>query len=209
MSRLKLALCVALLGVVVTTAVAVAGGRSSLRAELNGYNELPLTLSTPGNGSFHAAINRSEQTIAYRLTYADTDGTVQQAHIHFGREFVPNGGVSAFLCSNLGNGPAGTQACPPAPATVTGKIRPADVIGPDGQGIAAGEFEELVRRDALRGHLRERPHDQVPGRRDPRPDRRHGSPRPRRRGLTGTTLGIPGGTKRCGRPEGRPHPGST
>ena len=148
MSRLKLALCVALLGVVVTTAVAVAGGRSSLRAELNGYNELPLTLSTPGNGSFHAAIKRSEQTIAYRLTYADTEGTVQQAHIHFGREFVPNGGVSAFLCSNLGNGPAGTQACPPAPATVTGKIRPADVIGPDGQGIAAGEFEELA--DAMR-----------------------------------------------------------
>ena len=147
MSRLKLALCVALLGVVVTTAVAVAGGRSSLRAELNGYNEMPLTLSTPGNGSFHAAINRSEQTISYRLTYADTEGTVQQAHIHFGREFV-SGGVSAFLCTNLGNGPAGTQACPAAPATVTGEIGPADVIGPAGQGIAAGQFDELA--DAMR-----------------------------------------------------------
>jgi CHRD domain-containing protein len=27
---------------------------------------------------------------------------------------------------------------------VTGTIRPSDVVGPTGQGIAAGEFEELV-----------------------------------------------------------------
>jgi CHRD domain len=50
-----------------------------------------------------------------------------------------------FLCSNLGNGPAGTQACPPPPATITGTIRPADVIGPAGQGIDPMEFDELVR----------------------------------------------------------------
>ena len=49
-----------------------------------------------------------------------------------------------FFCTNLGNGPAGTQACPSAPATVTGTITPADVIGPAGQGITAGQFDELV-----------------------------------------------------------------
>jgi hypothetical protein len=49
-----------------------------------------------------------------------------------------------FLCSNLGNGPAGTQACPAAPATITGTLRPTDVIGPTGQGIAPGQFDELV-----------------------------------------------------------------
>ena len=38
----------------------------------------------------------------------------------------------------------GTQACPPAPATVTGTIEPDDVIGPTDQGIDAGEFDELV-----------------------------------------------------------------
>jgi hypothetical protein len=54
-----------------------------------------------------------------------------------------NGGISVFLCSNLGNGPAGTQPCPPS-GTVTGTIRPVDVIGPTGQGIAPGEFAELV-----------------------------------------------------------------
>ncbi len=158
MSRLKLALCVALLGVVVTTAVAVAGGRSSLRADLNGYNEMPLTLSTPGNGSFHAAIKRSEQTISYRLTYADTEGTVQQAHIHFGREFV-NGGVSAFLCSNLGNGPAGTQACPRGTRHGDRQDRAGGRDRPGRPGNRRRRVRRARRRDALRGDLRERPHD--------------------------------------------------
>jgi hypothetical protein len=54
------------------------------------------------------------------------------------------GGVSVFLCTNLGNGPMGTQACP-ANGTVTGTITAADVIGPVGQGITAGEFAELLK----------------------------------------------------------------
>ncbi|MGH2898397.1 MAG: CHRD domain-containing protein, partial [Solirubrobacteraceae bacterium] len=41
--------------------------------------------------------------------------------------------------------PAGTQSCPPGPATVTGTLKAVDVIGPAAQGIAAGEFEELRR----------------------------------------------------------------
>jgi CHRD domain len=49
-----------------------------------------------------------------------------------------------FLCSNLGNGPAGTQACPAAPAEITGTIHPADIIGPTGQGVSAGEFDEFL-----------------------------------------------------------------
>jgi hypothetical protein len=48
--------------------------------------------------------------------------------------------VSAFLCGG------GTKpVCPPAGGTVTGMIFPSDVIGPTAQGIAPGEFEELVR----------------------------------------------------------------
>jgi hypothetical protein len=38
----------------------------------------------------------------------------------------------------------GTQLCPAAPATITGTIRAADVIGPAGQGITAGQLGELV-----------------------------------------------------------------
>jgi hypothetical protein len=69
---------------------------------------------------------------------------VQQAHIHFGQISV-NGGISVFLCSNLGNGPAGTQGCPPSPATVTGDFDATDVSGPPGLGITSGPLDELVR----------------------------------------------------------------
>jgi CHRD domain len=141
--RVKLAIGVAALGVVVITAAAVAGDRGKVRTKLTGYEETPLTLSTPGNGSFKATIAGGGDAINYQLRYADLEGTVTQAHIHFGQEAI-SGGISAFLCSNLGNGPAGTPACPPAPATVTGTITAAQVVGPANQGIAAGEIAELI-----------------------------------------------------------------
>lgn len=57
-----------------------------------------------------------------------------------------------FLCTNLGNGPTGIQACPASPATISGTIMPADVSpnikateGARAQGINTGEFAELVR----------------------------------------------------------------
>jgi len=118
------------------------GGVFFVREQLSGYAENP-TLSTAGEGQFRAVFNERTQEITYTLSYANLEGTVTQAHVHFGNPWV-NGGISVFLCTNLGNGPAGTQACPPAPATITGTLRPADVIGPPAQGIAAGEFAELV-----------------------------------------------------------------
>jgi CHRD domain len=146
--RVKLAIGVAVVAALAAAGtVAVAGGGDNIRERLTGYEEDPLVLSTPGNGMFKAHVNEGQQTIDYRLRYADLEAAVQQAHIHFGGP-RQSGGISVFLCTNLNNGPAGTQACPPAPATVTGTIRPADVIGPAGQGIAAGEFTELV--DAIR-----------------------------------------------------------
>ncbi len=102
---------------------------------LSGYEETPLTLSTTGNGEFQARISNDETQIQYQLSYSDLEGTVTQAHIHLGQPGI-TGGISVFLCTNLGNGPAGTQACPAAPATVTGTLQAADVIGPAGQGIA-------------------------------------------------------------------------
>jgi CHRD domain len=133
-----------------TASAAMAGGSESkgsrvsiLREDLSGYEEVPLALSTSGNGRFRALINDRDDTITYTLSYSDLEATVTQAHIHFGSESQV-GGISVFLCTNLGNGPAGTQACPAQPATITGTITPADVIGPAAQGIAAGEFDELV-----------------------------------------------------------------
>lgn len=114
-----------------------------LNVRLTGYEEDPLALSTTGTGRFRAQINDERQEITFRLTYASLEGNVTQAHIHVGGK-AQSGGISAFLCTNLGNGPAGTQTCPAAPGVVDGTIRPADVIGPVGQGVLAGEFDELV-----------------------------------------------------------------
>jgi hypothetical protein len=142
--RVKLAILVTVAAsAVVAVSAAVAGGDRDIRENLTGFQEVP-AISTNGNGSFRAQIDPRGQEIAYRLRYADLEGDVTQAHIHFGQRAV-NGGISVFLCSNLGNGPMGTQACPPAPATIEGTIRPSDVIGPATQGIAPGEFDELVR----------------------------------------------------------------
>lgn len=118
-------------------------GHNSLQVRLSGYEEDPAALSTTGTGQFRARIDDRDQEITYRLSYAGLEGNVTQAHIHFGGR-AQSGGVSVFLCTNLGNGPAGTQTCPAAPATIAGTLRPADVVGPAGQGIAAGEFAELV-----------------------------------------------------------------
>jgi hypothetical protein len=114
-----------------------------LKVVLNGYEEVP-AISTPARGVFQATISSDETEITYAMSYSDLEGTVQQSHIHLGQSGV-NGGISVFLCSNLGNGPAGTQACPPPPTVIGGTIRAADVIGPTAQGINAGEFAELIR----------------------------------------------------------------
>jgi hypothetical protein len=145
--RVKLAVGVAVLGVAGVGTAAIAHDRSRFDASLTGYEEIP-TLSTQGVGTFDASINRGKDEIRYTLSYrgpfdAGSNGVVTQAHIHLGARAV-NGNIAAFLCSNLGNGPAGTPACP-AEGTVSGTITPAQVIGPAAQGIAAGEFAELVR----------------------------------------------------------------
>jgi len=151
--RLKVValLAVSALGVVAVSAVALAKDSSKFETSLNGYEELP-TLSTRGNGTFEAKLNKDGSELAYKLSYegpfdgnsTGTASTVTQAHIHFGARAF-SGGISAFLCTNLGNGPAGTPACPAAPASVSGVIRPASIVGPAAQGIAPGEFTELVR----------------------------------------------------------------
>jgi CHRD domain len=142
-SRLKWAVGVAVLAAAAAAGtVAVAGGGSEVKEELTGYEEVP-AISTEGNGEFRARIDRRAEVIQYRLSYEDLEGDVLQSHIHLGQRAV-NGGISAFLCSNLPSPPPGTPACPPSPGTVEGTIEAADVIGPVGQGIEPGAFDELV-----------------------------------------------------------------
>ena len=125
-------------------------GRFRVSGDLIGYQEVP-AISTVGHGRFSAVIDPAANTITWKLRYDGLEGNVLQSHVHFGQMSV-NGGVSFFLCSNLGNGPAGTQACPPGPAELTGVITPELVIGPGptgtppvgGQGIEAGAFAEIA-----------------------------------------------------------------
>jgi hypothetical protein len=141
---------IAAVGATAAGSAAMAGGDDSnavrgnnVHEHLTGYQEDPAVISTAGGADFRAKIDERGQTITYTLSYWGLAGNVTQSHIHFGGR-AQSGGISVFLCSNLGNGPAGTQACPAAPATITGTITPADVIGPTGQGIAPGEFAELI-----------------------------------------------------------------
>jgi hypothetical protein len=117
------------------------GGAESLSAKLKGYEEVPAVHSS-ASGTFQATTTTN--SIAYTVTYNNLEGAVQQAHIHFGQAGV-NGGIMAFLCTNLGNGPAGTQPCPAPPATVSGTITASIIVGPAGQGIAPGQMGKVLR----------------------------------------------------------------
>ncbi len=116
----------------------------TITERLSGYHETPLALSTSGSGSVRLRIDPRAGTISYTVRYANLEGTVTQSHIHFGSP-SQTGGISVFLCSNLGNGPAGTPACPTTnPGQVSGTLDSGDVIGPAAQGITAGQFAELL-----------------------------------------------------------------
>lgn len=129
---LALALALAL------TQAAPAPAAQNFGANLTGREETP-AVSTSGQGLFLAQLNDAETQIDFSLFYIGLEGTVTAGHIHFGQPGVA-GGVSAFLC-----GGGGKPACPDSGVVLSGTIVSADVIGPAAQGIAAGEFGELLR----------------------------------------------------------------
>ena len=125
-------------------APALAEGGRRARALLASYEEVP-AISSTARGAFLAEIDAAGEAIHWELRYDELEGAVTQAHIHLGQRSV-NGSIMVFLCSNLGNGPVGTPECPEPPAIITGTITPDDVGGgAAGQGVAAGEFGELLR----------------------------------------------------------------
>jgi len=126
-------------------------GFKQIRAELTGYQEVP-AVSTPASGELRARIFDDGSAISYELSYSGLQGGAAQAHIHFGDKDT-NGGVSVWLCSNLASPPTppGVQPCPSPAGTISGSFTAADVVGPAGQGIAPGEFDELLA--ALRAGL--------------------------------------------------------
>lgn len=118
----------------------LADERLAVKARLSGYRESP-SVSSTGGGAFRARLE--EASLEFELSYSGLEGSVTQAHIHLGQRGV-NGGVMIFLCSNLTGAPLGTPPCP-QDGSVSGVRTASDVIGPAGQGIAAGEFAEALR----------------------------------------------------------------
>jgi hypothetical protein len=172
MRRSRLAVAAAVVGVAGFTAAATAGDQKrDFATDLAGYEEVP-AVSTDGSGEVDVEVARDGESLRFELRYRALESPVLQSHIHFGQKDV-NGGIVVFFCSNLGNGPAGTPPCPqPAPgetATVTGTRTAADMAGgATAQGIAPGEFDELVR--ALRAgvtyanvHSTDRPGGEIRG----------------------------------------------
>ena len=122
-------------------------------AKFSGFNEVgPLNAETgailsDGMATLTVKVDKAASTATYSLTINNgLSAPVTQAHIHFGKVHVP-GGVIVFLCTNLGNGPAGTPACPTPSGTVTGTLMAGSVVGPAAQNITPGDFDGLT--DAL------------------------------------------------------------
>ncbi len=144
--RRNLILASALLTMVVAP-VAANKEEETVKTQLVGYQETPLTINSPGTGEFKAKVRQEGTAIDYELTYRDLSSAVTQSHIHFGRPAI-TGGIVLFLCTNL-TPPANVptpQACPAAPASITGTLTSADVIAVPAQGIEPGSagFAEML-----------------------------------------------------------------
>jgi len=147
----------AFLLVIGSVASALAGDDGEVfDARLSGYHEVHFiaappalrgAISTAARGKFQARIGVDAKTISYELSYEGLEGAVTQAHIHFGQRHTV-GGIVVWLCQTEGTpAPAAVAALTPfcpAEGTVTGTIVPAQVLTVAGQGIDAGEFDELV-----------------------------------------------------------------
>jgi hypothetical protein len=144
------AAAVGLVAVLVIGSYAVAGsGRDKVEADaMTGYSEGAAggPVSSVATGSFEAEIDDEAREIHFTLSYSGLEGDVRQAHIHFGQRSV-NGGISIWLCETAANPrPVGSPDVPDCPqsGTVEFTVGANHVVGPAGQGIAAGEFEEIV-----------------------------------------------------------------
>jgi len=120
--------------------------RRHFKAMLKGFSETP-SISSPGSGSVQLTINHDDTAIDFVLHYEGMTSEPVQAHIHLGQRHTA-GGVVIFFCGP--NTPPAPKPCPPQPATITGTLDAAGVIGPVSQGISPGEFAELIR--GIRAH---------------------------------------------------------
>jgi hypothetical protein len=144
MSKARVAVLLFSVLVLTLAAVPAHAQGGTAEARLRAFDEVP-ALSTGGGGRFDATISADGSTITYTLHYFNLRGAITQSHLHLAQKSV-NGGIMIFLCSNLGNGPAGTQACPSGDGTISGTIHASDVIGGAvAQGLTPGDLVAVLR----------------------------------------------------------------
>ena len=132
-----LALCV--ISCTLLASAANSHGSVALKAFLKGINEVPPTAST-ASGTFVATPN-GDGTFSFTLTFSGLAANAAFSHIHFAPTKVA-GGVMIFLC-----GGGGQPACPDATSgTVNGTFSSANVVGPTGQGVAAGDLTTALKQ---------------------------------------------------------------
>jgi len=113
-----------------------------LESRLASTSEVP-AVSSPAEGVFRAKIDETNREIEYELSFEGLQANVVMSHIHFAQKNV-NGGIMVWLCGTATQpGPTGTQPCPQS-GTITGTILPSNIVTVSAQGIATGEFDELV-----------------------------------------------------------------
>ena len=133
----------AILTLTVTAMPVSYASAQEFHAKLKGFNEVPLAIVSKGQGTLQLKLNKKLKTINYTLTFSNLSSPVTQSHIHIGKVHVA-GGITVFFCTNLGNGPAGTQLCPAGGGTITGMIIASNVLAVPAQAMPAGDFDELI-----------------------------------------------------------------
>src|SRR4029450_5732715 len=128
-------------------------GSGKFRESLNGFKEAAAPVSTTGTGTFNATISKDETEITYELTFENLEGNVTQAHIHIGHP-QGQGGIVLWLCQTATNmNPLPGNSTPSCTVDdplnlragkVTGPLTAADVAAQAPNGIAGGEWAEVL-----------------------------------------------------------------
>jgi len=114
-----------------------------LKADLEGFQEVP-AISSTGGGHFQGTLNSTETQLTYTVTFDDLEAPVTQSHIHFAQKSV-NGSIIVWLCGSATNpGPTGTPACPQQ-GTVSGTFTAANVgASATTQQLSAGDLASFI-----------------------------------------------------------------
>lgn len=129
------------------TAFAIAGGRP-LATTLSGAEEVPSGAGDPdGTGTAELTLNAGQEEVCYELTWANLDGTVENAHIHEAPAGVNGPPVVPLF---LGESFAGTGSDSDCVAAARGVIR--EILN-DPSGFYVNIHDDVRTGGAIRGQL--------------------------------------------------------